>query len=186
MTLIVVAVIVTVAGHVFAFRTSRTAFEAVRRAVTLDIGPNHYVTQLLAMLGYSAYTPFIFLQPDSGETRIAGGFGSRVSDVIYGAILVSSAPYMSLIMGMRDDATRRVGLAIWAVLAIVSLASLGLVRALRALRPGGPRWAPWLAAARSIGFTIHTALPDAAVWPALPSLDDDQSVLRRAVSQAAN
>ncbi len=185
MIIIVAAVTAVVAGPVYAFRTNLASVEAAWGAVTPDVSPIYFVIQLLALLGHFFYTHFIFLRLGPGETRMARRFGSGASDVLHIAIIVSSAPYMPLMIGVLDDATRRVWLAIWLVLAIVGPATLGLVPALLALGPRGPRWASALAPAGSIAFTIHTAPLDALVWPALFSPIDARSGLPRAIAQAA-
>lgn len=135
--------------------------------VTGQLRQVYVVFQLLAALGYFAYTYFILFRLDPSEAQIANRFGFWAFNLLYLAILIPSAMYMPLTFQMLKQPSTGVWGAIRVVLAIVGLASLGLIGSLLALRPRHPVWAYWLAVAGSVAFSIQTALLDAVIWPAV-------------------
>jgi hypothetical protein len=154
-------------SYAHAFLTNPAATEAAWGGVTRDIRPLYGVFMLLAMLGYFAYTYFIFFRLDPDEARIANRFGFTVFNVIYVAILIPSALYMPLTFRMLEQPSTGLWWIVRLDLGVVGLASLGLIGALLTLKPRRPAWAYWLALAGSVAFSIQTALLDALIWPAL-------------------
>jgi hypothetical protein len=167
MLIILVGGTAVLVSYVHAFLTNPAATEAAWGGVTPDVRPIYGVFMLMAMLGYFAYTYFIFFRLDPEEARIANRFGFTVFNVIYVAILIPSALYMPLTFKMLEQPSAGLWWTVRLDLAVVGVASLGLIGALLTLRPRRPAWAYWLALAGSVAFSIQTALLDALIWPAL-------------------
>jgi hypothetical protein len=122
-------------------------------------------TMLLAVVGYFAFTRFVFrLRP--ARVRIADRFDYRIFQWIYALILFPSALWMPLTFAMIQDPGAGLWFAIRATLFLVGLGSLLLVSALLRLEPRTPRVAYRLALAGSVAFAFQTAFLDALVWPA--------------------
>ncbi len=155
------------ASYAYGVWIDPTAVGAAWGGVSPQIRPFYGVGMLLAMLGYFAFTYFIFFRLDPDEARIANRFGFSLFNVLYIAILIPSALWMPLTLLMLAEPSRTLWWAIRVVLAVVGLASLSLIAALLTIRPRRPAWAYWLALAGSAAFSFQTALLDALIWPAL-------------------
>ena len=122
-------------------------------------------SMLLAVLGYFAFTRFVFrLRP--GQVRIAERFDYRSFQLIYALILVPSALWMPLTFAMIQDPSAGLWFAIRVTLAAVGVGSLLLITALLRLQPNTPKVAYRLAVVGSVAFAFQTAVLDALVWPA--------------------
>lgn len=152
-------------GH--AVLTNPVAFAAAWGGVSPEIRPVYGASMLLAMLGYFAFTHFLFFRVDPDQAQIANRFSFSVFNILFVAILVPSALWTPLTLVMVQRPGSGLWLAIRFVLTIVGLASLGLIGALLTLQPRRPVWAYRLAVLGSLAFSIQTALLDALIWPAL-------------------
>ena len=77
--------------------------EAAWGGVTGQLRQVYVVFQLLAALGYFAYTYFILFRLDPSEAQIANRFGFWAFNLLYLAILIPSAMYMPLTFQMLEQ-----------------------------------------------------------------------------------
>ncbi len=124
-------------------------------------------TMPLAAIGYLLFAYFILFHLDAKKLAFAGGGGFDLLNIIFIAILLPSAIWMSLSFRWLDqpDAVTLWGVRI--VLIIVGLASLALLGALLTSNIREPAWSYWLAVAGAAVFFIQTGIMDAFIWPAL-------------------
>ena len=155
-----------IGSYIWGFLTHPNAGQALWGGVPDSIRPFYTAGMFLAATGYFAFTYFILFRLNSSETRVFSRFGFGAFNVLYAAILISSALWMPLTSFALEGSSLGLLWAVRIVLAAVGVASLGLLFALLKVEPRLPRWAHRLAVVGSMGFCLQTAILDAIVWVA--------------------
>jgi hypothetical protein len=126
----------------------------------------NYVTMLLAVIGFFAFTYYLFFRVDPNTVRVAGNLNFWTFVVLYVLILLPSALWMPLTFSVLASQSVSTWIAVRAVLFLVGIASLALVAALLTLQPRSPDIWYWLAVAGSAAFCLQTLIMDAFIWAA--------------------
>ncbi len=129
--------------------------------------PIYVASMLLAAGGYLLFTYFIVFRLPPGKTRVAGGWGYSLFNLIYAAILIPSALWMPLTISALGSYNGSGYRLVWADLVIVALASLALLAALLNLEPRSAGRAYMLAVVGCTAFCFQTVILDAILWSAL-------------------
>ena len=128
--------------------------------------PFYTVSMLCAAAGYFAFSWFVLVRLDPGQTRVGARFGFGLLNALYALILFPSALWMPLTFAMLESPSAPLWWAIRVTLALVGAASLGLLAALVTVDPQRARRARRVAVVGCAAFCVQTALLDALVWPA--------------------
>jgi len=126
----------------------------------------NYISMLLAVIGFFAFTYYIFSRINPDEARIAGYFNYWIFIVIYALILLPSAFWMPLTFNMMTSPSTSTWIAVRAVLFLVGLGSLCLLAALLTIQTRVQDVSYWLAVGGAAAFCLQTAVLDSFVWPA--------------------
>jgi hypothetical protein len=126
----------------------------------------NYVSMLLAVAGFFAFTYYIFFRLNPDQVRVAGYFTYWIFVAIYALILLPSAFWMPLTYSMIANPSLSTWIAVRTVLFLVGLGSLCLLEGLLTVQPRVQDLAYWLAVAGAAAFCLQTAVMDSFVWPA--------------------
>ena len=126
--------------------------------------PLYTVNIFLAALGYLAFTGFIFFCLDPETVRIGRSSGFGLFNMLYLAILIPSALWMSLTFAMIANPNPQLWRLVRLDLVIVGLAALLLLWALWVVAPREPHWAHILALIGALFFCLQTTVLDMIVW----------------------
>ncbi len=154
-------------SYAWGFSVLPNASTALWGGVPQAIRPLYTLSMLLAAAGYFLFTYFILFHLPAGETRLVGGWGYSLFNLIYAAILIPSALWMPLTISALDAYSGTGSRLVWADLLIVALASIALLTVLLTVEPRTPRRAYELAIIGSAVFCFQTVALDAIVWFAL-------------------
>ena len=109
--------------------------------------------------GYSHYLAFRL----PADHRVGSKPGQPLVTLLYLLVLVGSALWLPLTVGVIDHPSTLAWWAVRVVLSVVGLASLGLLTVVLSARPRAR--GRTAAALGAIPFCIQTALLDATIWP---------------------
>ncbi len=126
--------------------------------------PLYAVNMFLAAFGYLAFTCFIFFCLDPETVRIGRSSGFGLFNMLYLAILIPSALWMSLTFALIANPNPLRWTLVRLDLLIVGLASLFLLWSLWTVTPRQPAWAHTLALVGAFFFCLQTAVLDMIVW----------------------
>lgn len=132
--------------------------------VPAGLRPLYTVNIFLAALGYLAFTCFIFIHLDPETTRIGRASGFGLFNMLYLAILIPSALWMSRTFALIANPTPQNWLLVRLILTVVGLAAVFLLWALWMVTPRQPAWAHTLALVGAFFFCLQTAVLDMLVW----------------------
>jgi hypothetical protein len=126
----------------------------------------NFITMLLSVVGFLAFTYYILLRVNPENAHIAGLFNYFIFFVLYALILIPSAFWMPLTYSMLANPSTGTWLALRGVLFLVGLGSIGLLAALLTMQPRTQDFVYWLAVGGAAAFCLQTAILDSFVWPA--------------------
>jgi len=127
----------------------------------------NYVTMLLAVAGFLAFTYFLFFRVNPDDARITGFFNYTVFFAIYALILIPSAFWMPLTYAMLASPSSAMWIAVRGVLFLAGIGSLCMLAALLTIQPHVPDFPYWAAVGGAAVFSVQTVIMDAFIWAAL-------------------
>jgi hypothetical protein len=138
--------------------------EALWGGVPSSLQPVYQASMLAAAAGYLFFTWFLVFRVDPASVRLPGG-GYVTFDVLYVAILLPSALWMSLTFAWLEHPSTLRWILLRAVLFTVGFSAVAMTAAIATLKPRGRAWA--LGVCGSGVFAFHTLALDGIVWPIL-------------------
>ena len=156
-----------IGSYIQGFAAHPGSAEALWGGVTGGLRTVNFVTMILAVFGFFAFSFWLFFRAEPEEVRIAGRLGYWLFFVIFVVILITSALWLPLTNAYVANPTTGLWVSIRVVLALVGIASLALLWAIIAASPRGPDVAWWIAVVGAALFSVQTAVQDMFIWPAL-------------------
>ncbi|MFA5308254.1 MAG: hypothetical protein WC370_02060 [Dehalococcoidales bacterium] len=156
-----------IGSYVRGFHTHPGSAEKLWGGVTGGLRTFNFVTMILAVFGFFAFSYWLFFRLDPADIQIAGRFGFWLFDVIFLVILIPSALWMPLTIAYVDHPGPGLWVGVRLALALVGIGSLALLWAILAVSPREAGTAYWLAVAGAAAFCVQTAVLDMLVWPML-------------------
>lgn len=141
-----------IGSYVWGFLTHSNAGQALWGGVPDSIRPFYTAGMFLAATGYFAFTYFILFRLNPSETRVFSRFPFDLFNVLYAAILISSALWMPLTLFALEGSSLGFVRVVRIVLAMVGLASVALLFALLKVEPRLPSMGPPAGRGRMCGF----------------------------------
>ncbi|MDD5338042.1 MAG: hypothetical protein PHG35_01325 [Dehalococcoidales bacterium] len=127
----------------------------------------NYVTMLLAVIGFFAFSYWLFFQINPDNAQIGGRIGYWIYYVIFLLILIPSALWMPLTFAYMKKPSFARWIGVRLALALVGIGSLALLWAIICATPRDANVAYWFAVGGAAAFSLQTAVMDMLIWPAL-------------------
>lgn len=156
-----------IGSYIYGFAAHPGSADALWGGVTGGLRTVNFVTMILAVIGYFAFSYWLFFKIDPDNILIANRFGFWLFHIIFLFILIPSALWMPLTHAYVAQHSTGLWIGIRIVLALVGIASLALLWAILAVSVREGNLAYWFAVGGAAAFSVQTAIQDMLIWPAL-------------------
>jgi hypothetical protein len=156
-----------VGSYIQGFKTHTGGAEALWGGVKGRMRIFNYVTMLLAVIGFFAFSYWLFFQVNPDNIIIGSSLDYWIFDVIFLVILIPSALWMPLTFAYMKKPSFARWIGVRLVLALAGIGSLALLWAILCSTPLDDNIAYWFAVGGAAAFSLQTAVMDMLIWPAL-------------------
>ncbi len=158
-----------IGSYIHGFATHPGSADALWGGVTGGLRTVNFVTMILAVIGFFAFSYWLFFSIDPDGLLIANRFGFWLFHIIILFILIPSAFWMPLTHAYVAQPSTALWIGIRIVLALAGIASLALLWAILSVSSREANLAYWFAVGGAAVFSVQTAIQDMIIWPALYS-----------------
>ncbi|OGN96326.1 MAG: hypothetical protein A2Y89_02970 [Chloroflexi bacterium RBG_13_51_18] len=155
-----------IGSYIHGFSTHPGSAETLWGGVSGGLRTLNYVTMLLAVVGFFAFSYWLFFRINPEQVQIADRFGFWLFFIIFLVILIPSALWMPLTFSYQSHPSTGLWIGVRIVLALVGIGSLALLWAICAISPRETGIAYWFAVGGAAAFSVQTAVMDTFIWPA--------------------
>ena len=156
-----------IGSYIQGFSSHPGSTETLWGGVTGGLRTFNFITMMLAVVGFFAFSYWLFFRLNPDEVQIAGRFDFWMFYVIFLVILIPSALWLPLTFAYVAHPGTGLWIGVRLVLALVGIGSLALLWAILTISPRETGFAYWLAVGGAAAFCVQTAVLDTFVWPAL-------------------
>jgi len=156
-----------IGSYIQGFSTHPGSTETLWGGVSGGLRTFNFFTMILAVLGFFAFSYWLFFRLNPDEVLIANRFGFWIFDVILLVILIPSVLWLPLTFAYLANPGTGLWVGVRLVLALVGIGALALLWAILTISPRETGLSYWFAVGGAAAFCLQTAILDMFIWPAL-------------------